>query len=78
MRERLLAFASGLLAVIVVTIGHEELLAGTSVQIKAVVAGLVGRYAVAFVLRGAKEVARRTRQITAEVLERAGVDDEQK
>lgn len=75
-RERSLALAAGLLATVVVTIGHEELLPGIAVQIKAVVAGLTGRYVVAFVLRGAKEVARRTRDIADVVLQKAGVDDD--
>lgn len=75
-RERLLAFAAGLLATVVVTIGHEEVLPEVTVQIKAVVAGLTGRYVVAFVLRGAKEIARRTRDIADIVLQKAGVDDD--
>lgn len=76
MRERWLTVLAGVFGALLVVIGHEAFLSSWSVQLKALAAGLVGRYLVALVLQGAKQVVGQSAAIVNHYLKKLGASDE--
>ncbi len=67
-RERWLSVAAGVFGALLVLIAHEDFKPDWPVQFKAIVAGLIGRYLVAFMLQGAKQVLAQSGRIVSSLL----------
>lgn len=71
-RERSMTVLAGVFGALLVVLGHENFLPSWSVQLKALFAGLVGRYVVAFILQGAAQVVNQSATIVNSYLEKLG------
>jgi len=72
-RDRWLTIAAGIFSALLVVITHEHVKPDWPVQAKALLAGLIGRYLVNFVLQGAKQTTNQSTGIIRAILKKLGV-----